>query len=540
MQRRDFIKSSLSIAAISSLPTKGIAQGSTWVSKKLTDDLPIAKVDAGQNNSLDFNGDNIDRPHDILWNIDGYIEKQGGEPAVTEELEVAIIGGGISGLSAAYYLRNKKMVLLEQDTRLGGNSKGELYKDVCYSIGAAYICEPAAEAPLAGLLNELGITDKARRETSEETSVFFKNAIKSPFWQGATAPGSEADFKKLHKRLVEIYNEADFSFEGDFAKEYDQLTVDQWVEKEFGDLHPHLKEYMQLYGWSSFCGSTEELSAFQYLGFLSAETGAILAFPGGNAYIAHKMAQQTRKEAGENSLRTGCMVLRVQTDKDSVTVLYVDEMNVLKKIRAKHVIMACPKFVARRLLPEMSDEQSTAAKFLPYRAYLVGNVLTKKPIQSPSFELYCLQGNVPPAPTPMRRGDRNFSDICFGSWAQQDKTEHGVLTLYHGIPYDGARQFLFNPNSHDKYKSKYLADIEPVLASLKLSAQDIHGIRLTRWGHAVPLSQKGLISSGSAKKAAAPIGKRIHFANQDNWMTPCFEAGLQAALEACQAIAAVK
>lgn len=536
MQRRDFLKTTVSLAAFSSIPTKGLAKGSEWVAKKLNDDWPIARLSSNESSSIDFNGDNIDRPHDILWNIDGYLEKKGGEPAVTEELDVIVVGGGIAGLSSAYYLRHKKIALLEQDTRLGGNSKGELYKDACYSIGAAYLCEPAEGTPLAGLLKELGIHYKARKEHGDDTSVFFKDRVAKPFWQGATASGAQDDFKKFHKRLVEIYNEADFSFEGDFAKTHDKLTVDEWVAKEFGDLHPHLLEYLQLYGWSSFCGSTEELSAFQYLGFISAETGALLAYPGGNSYVAHKMAQQIRKDAGENSLRSGCMVLRVQTEQDSVTVVYEDGMGVIKKARARHVVMACPKFVARRLLPEMNREQAEIIHMLPYRAYLVGNLFTKKSFQTPSYELYCLKGNVPPAPTPMRRGDRNFSDICFGTWAQQDQTEHSVLTLYHGIPYDGARQFLFYPGSHDKYRDKYLAEVEPILKSQGLSMNDVHGLRLTRWGHAVPLARKGMIVEGTAKAASTPVSKLIHFANQDNWMTPCFEASHQAALEAAELI----
>ncbi|WP_413612480.1 flavin monoamine oxidase family protein [Bdellovibrio sp. HCB-110] len=536
MQRRDFLKTTVSLAALSSIPSKGLAKGSEWVAKKLNDDLPIARVSADESSSLDFNGDNIDRPHDILWNIDGYIDKKGGEPAVTEELDVIVVGGGIAGLSSAYYLRNKKVALLEFDTRLGGNSKGELYKDACYSIGAAYLCEPAEGTPLDALLKELNIHDKARKENGEDTSVFFKDRVAKPFWQGATTADAHSDFKKFHNRLSEIYNEVDFSFDGAFAKEHDRLTVDEWVAKEFGELHPHLLEYLQLYGWSSFCGSTDELSAFQYLGFISAETGAILAYPGGNAYVAHKMAQQIRKDAGENSLRSGCMVMRVKTEKDSVTVLFEDGMGVLKKARARHVVMACPKFVANRLIPELSKEQSDTMRMLPYRAYLVGNVITKKPFQTPSFELYCLKGSVPPSPTAMRRGDRNFTDICFGTWAQQDQTEHSVLTLYHGIPYDGARQFLFNPISHDKYRDKYLADVEPILKGLNLTMNDIHGIRMTRWGHAVPLSRKGMIVDGTAQLAATPVKNLIHFAHQDNWMTPCFEASHQAALDVIQLI----
>ncbi len=113
MQRRDFLKTTLSAAALSSLPAKSLAKGSTWVNQNMTDDWPIARLSDDESFSLDFNGDDITRPHDILWNVDGCLEKKGGEPPVTEELDVVIVGGGIGGLSSAFYLRDKKIALLE-------------------------------------------------------------------------------------------------------------------------------------------------------------------------------------------------------------------------------------------------------------------------------------------------------------------------------------------------------------------------------------------------------------------------------------------
>nr|BFD60326.1 hypothetical protein CKG001_24330 [Bdellovibrio sp. CKG001] len=537
MQRRDFLKTGISLAAISSLPASTLAKGSEWMNTNMSDDWPIARLKDSENNSIDFNGDDINRPHDAFWNIDGYIAKKGGEPSgISEDLDVVIVGGGVAGLSTAYYLRDKKIAVLEMDFRLGGNSKGETYKNAMYSTGAAYFVEPDKDAPLAHLLNELGVWDHARRESSDHTTVLYNNKFTSPFWKGATDKAASEQFKKIFTRLAEIGAEADFDYNGELARTVDHLTFEQWLKKEFGDVHPHLLEYFQLYGWSSFCGSTDELSAYQYLGFICAETGNLMAYPGGNAYVVHKMAQAIRKAAGTRSLRAGAIVLRVTTEGDSAVVLYEDAMGNLKKIRAKKVVMACQKFVARRIIPEMPKEQFDAIGQLMYRAYLVGNIITKKPFQSPSYELYCLRGQVPPSPTALRRGDRSFTDICYGTWAQQEKVDHSVLTLYHGIPYDGARQFLFNPASHDKYKTRYLTDVEPVLKTMNLTLDDVHGIRLTRWGHSLPLAQAGLIQKGIPQRAAASINSVIHFANQDNWANPCFETAHHCALEAVHAV----
>jgi NADPH-dependent 2,4-dienoyl-CoA reductase/sulfur reductase-like enzyme len=43
-------------------------------------------------------------------------------PPVTKRCGVLIVGGGISGLSAAYYLRQYDFILLEKEPHWGGNA----------------------------------------------------------------------------------------------------------------------------------------------------------------------------------------------------------------------------------------------------------------------------------------------------------------------------------------------------------------------------------------------------------------------------------
>lgn len=515
--------------AASSLPQKTLAQVSHRTYQLTHDDLPIAPVSTSSPWSSVYNGDNMDRPHDILWDVAGYLRGKDIALAPTEELDYVVIGGGISGLSAAYYLRGKKFALLEQDPRLGGNSKGENFNGAVYSIGGAYLSQPNSKSDLGAILTDLDIWNHARLESGSDTQVFYNHLFQSPFWQGVTS-ARDPQFKKVHDRFVEIANSADFSYEGSLAKSTDSLSAEQWLQNEFGDVHPHIKEYLQLYGWSSFCGSLNELSAFQYLGFITSETGNLMAFPGGNSYIAHKMVENIRHYNGQQVLRSNSIVLDVQNVAGGVRVLYEDPMQALRVIYAKHAIMACPKYVAQNIMPEMSREQKRAIQFLPYRAYFVGNLITKKAFKAPSFELYCLQGEMPPAPTPLHTGDHGFSDICFGTWAQQDMPENSVLTLYQGIPYD-ARQFLSSPASHDKYRDRYLQSVMPVLNALGLDQGDVLGLRMTRWGHALPLARTGLINDGTYLKISQSVGA-IHFANQDNWMNPCYESAHQAALQA--------
>src|SRR3989442_3713307 len=65
-------------------------------------------------------------------------------PRVSSRYDVAIIGGGVSGLSAAYFLQNYKFLLLEKENHWGGNAYLEEHQGEAYATGSAF--EFAGEA----------------------------------------------------------------------------------------------------------------------------------------------------------------------------------------------------------------------------------------------------------------------------------------------------------------------------------------------------------------------------------------------------------
>ena len=66
----------------------------------------------------------------------------GQPPGPQEETDIAIVGGGLSGMATAYLLRHRRPVLFELHPRFGGTSIGEYWRGTSYSLGGAYFISP--------------------------------------------------------------------------------------------------------------------------------------------------------------------------------------------------------------------------------------------------------------------------------------------------------------------------------------------------------------------------------------------------------------
>ena len=68
---------------------------------------------------------------------------------ITRRFEVVIVGGGVSGLSAAYFLRDRDFLLLEKEPHWGGNAYREEYHGQGFATGSAFDEKGTASQQLA-------------------------------------------------------------------------------------------------------------------------------------------------------------------------------------------------------------------------------------------------------------------------------------------------------------------------------------------------------------------------------------------------------
>ncbi len=542
--RREFIQNALFLSAFSILPVKTFAKVMKRATfRPLTDDIsPIAKISA-LTGTPQILGDTHDEAHNIFWDKDGFLAKKGGIPKAHKHYDVIIVGSGLAALAAALKLADQQVLILEGHPRVGGNAKAEVHNNTFLGMGSAYCVIPEEGDEFDQFFTEIGVKPYFRKVSYEKSDICFKDKIVSGFWNGATDPARAHEFERVHARLWEIYNneypdvptyEEGNSPKRQYFDKLDQLSFEEWIKAEFGSVHPHIEEYFHQYAWSSFCMSYDYISAAQMLNFITADMAGIQALPGGNAAIAQAMYEILKSRANV-TFKNLAFVVDVREKSGRVEVCYHKDNKILETVSADSCVVTAPKMVAKHVVHNLSSEQYQAMDQMDYRAYLVANVILKNKRKPHDYDLYSLIGEVPRSEYKDSM-KRVYTDIIFADWANEESASGSALTLYIPIPYHMGQQYLFIDTLYEKYVGRIHKRIGPFLNNMGMSTDDIAGIRLTRYGHALPASVKNGMASKMFEKACASINNKIHFAGQDNWGNPSIEAALYSGVIAASKI----
>lgn len=539
MHRRNIIKLALtSGAALYIKPLSVHASGyDAEASFKLSS--PVNRLILGS--SANFSGDDPTRAHAILWNREEFLKKERltGKKILRHVTPVVIIGGGIAGLTSAYLLRDLKPLVLEQAPRFGGNSKAEQWRGIDYSIGAAYICEPEDDSDIANLLSELKLLKEATVK-AEEGPVLLDNNLVRDFWSGQHLSCSRSA-KRQFQFLKEYFQKVALGEEIPYpdipvSDPEGQAVIDALDTQSFyahlvsvsgQALHPHIDTAIEHYCWSSLGASAREVSAAAGLNFYAAEFNNLLVYPGGNAAIAERLYAELHRKLGNQHLRTNALVLDVEPTISGVKTTFLNGEGSLEEVYSKVAVMACPKFLAAKVVRGLAQKRSADLQKLGYRAYLVANTLLSKQATERFYDLFLLgQGlgkfdNISEAAT-----KRGATDVVSGTFASTNSSD-GVLTLYRALPYDGGRQELYAEGAFERYNSEFRRQLSSeILPALGLQNDALLDLRITRWGHPLPVARTGLYANRVVDRLREPFEKRIFFINQDNFALPAFETAI--------------
>ena len=324
-------------------------------------------------------------------------------PSETRKTGVLIVGGGISGLSAAWKLANSAVddfLVLEMENEAGGNSRAGQSPLVAYPWAAHYLPLPTPEAVhVRALLAELGVLQgdpQAARPTYDERYLCAtpqERVYRNGLWDEGLLPqrgidaGERAQQKRFHERMDELKHAKGRDGRRLFAipmalasrdpewLALDRISFAQWLNDN-GFTAPTL-HWLANYACRDDYGTAyDQVSAWAGLHYFACRIGeaanasseAVLTAPEGNAWLARGLAQK----AGDRVV-TGALVWHVAEGKSSVTAdVLVGEKTV--RFEARQLIWAAPAFVLPRVWPAIPGELKAAALAGDYAPWLTANL----------------------------------------------------------------------------------------------------------------------------------------------------------------------
>lgn len=269
---------------------------------------------------------------------------------------------------------------------------------------------------------------------------------------------------------------------------------------------------------------------------MAGDYGDILVFPGGNSFIAKRLAERIEQDR-PGRIRTGAWTLRIAKEPDGFSVT-TWENEKLHRFRSRAVVFAAPVFLAPKIILSLPEAQRRAIGTLAYRSYLVANVLLRRSANAiftnaafrNGYELTRVHGmNVDTVPAETISSSKVYSDAILADFASRRSPTHAVLTVYRPYPLDSGRPTLFSAAYND-LEAEIRREVVAGFRWHGLRPADIEGVRLTRWGHPMIVARPGQLADGTLRRAAQPQ-PGLWFAHTDMQGAPAYENALAGAFD---------
>lgn len=389
--------------------------------------------------------------------------------------DFVIVGGGISGLTAAHYLRDYDVLLLEQYEQAGGHARGGTYKGIDYSYAAAFV--DTVEGIYGRLYSELGIEPK--KLAAGDNSFYWESKFR-PGISGDETDSLYKHFKRLTAdtaAAIEILPTEDTPAsisDGELAK----LDATPFASMLSG-FPPEFIALVDSICRSAVCGGSQRVSALTGLYLMEDLASSNYVFEGGNSAISKALIRSI-DAAGSGRLQRGAFVWRADVNNGGTTINYTDKDGQPHTMACKHLILATPPMVAWRQLKNMDDQTKAQLMQFKYGSYLVANCLLNKQVFKGSYDNFFN--------SPFTIADVVVADTPYMLAGKYNQTMGSVLTVYR--PWEPSTEG--RPLLLEGDKSRFAKGIHGQIAQFVETLDDhLEEVALSRWGHAIAVPGPG-------------------------------------------------
>ncbi|POY39921.1 twin-arginine translocation pathway signal protein [Flavobacterium alvei] len=455
-------------------------------------------------------------------------------PKPTQEISVSylIVGGGISGLSAARQLTKRRItdfLMVELEDHLGGNSSNGENKYSKYPLGAHYLPLPNLEdKALLEFLEEEKIIlgydskgfpkfDETQLTIAPDERLFYKNN-----WQEGVVPKAgntteeDQELVRFFKLMDDFRTKKDEqgkywfmiplaeSSENEDVKKLDSITMKRWFEENQFTSKP-LFNYIDYCCKDDFGLGIHYVSAYAGIHYFAGrkqnasadKQDTVLTWPEGNSRLAHHLQKYVKGKSLKNHL-----VFQIENSNNkTVAKVFDNTTKTTIAIKADKILLATPQFVNQYLL----ENRKNLASNFHYTPWLLATLVVSDLTDNGSFPL-CWDNVI--------YGSKGLGYVYDQQQSLQQIQDKKVITYYYSFSSADLkktrREIYKKPKEY--WKQMVFDDLKIAHPNIKLLTESIE-IHLL--GHGMISPVPDFIYGQAKKEASKSIDDTIYFAHSD-------------------------
>ncbi|MDX2105956.1 MAG: FAD-dependent oxidoreductase [Candidatus Melainabacteria bacterium] len=453
-----------------------------------------------------------------------------------EKKTIYIIGGGIAGLSAGWWLKRNgfdDFQIFELENNVGGNSSSGQNDVSKYPRGAHYVPIPNEESQyVREFFQEIGVIKGFAQDGKAVYDELYlchdpqERLFKDGSFQEGLVPhkGLQSEDKIQTERFFKIIEElrsakgldgkpafaipVDLSSNDAKYKKLDQISMADWLLHNEFDSKP-LLWYVEYCCKDDYGAIPDIVSAWAGLHYFAGRRGkaangehnTVVTWPEGNGFLVEKLREKLK-----DHLKTGEMVTQISNEEGGLKIS-TQAGDSKKAYQCEYAIFASPRFLADYLVkdyPKNLPGSSSNKNSLSYSPWIVANItLSRIP---PSRGVQPAWDNVSYYSESLGYVNATHQNIS----TRSSKT---VITYY--LPLSSfepkAGRMKLYTDDQKKWLKHIIADLDKMHPDIQTYIKEVE---LWPWGHGMIRPIVGYVWGEDRKLMQQNVGN-IYFAHSD-------------------------